>query len=167
MTYVRTKEIRFATWDEIDFEAKQWDIPAKRMKMNTSQTVPLCHQAIELLERLRPITGSSKYIFASMIAMSKPISENGMLSVVYRMGYKGKTTVHGLRGTFSTIANETLKFRKDVVEASLAHKVDDPVRGAYCHATYLEERTLNAQIWGDYLDTLRIGAEVIPIRKLG
>jgi len=151
LTHVRTDEIRFAEWEEIDLKNGYWSIPAERMKINISQTIPLSMQAIEILERLKLITGQRKYVFASLVSSGKPISENGMLSVIYRMGYKGKATVHGFRGTYSTIANEVLKFRPDVVEASLAHKVKDPVRGAYNHATYLEERKVNAQVWADFI----------------
>lgn len=163
LTHVRTDEIRFTEWEEIDLENALWSIPPERMKMNISQTVPLSTQSVEILQSLKPITGRSKYVFASLVGTGKPISENGMLSVIYRMGYKGKTTVHGFRGTFSTIANEVLKFRPDVIEASLAHKVKDPVRDAYNHATYLDERIVNAQLWADYLGKLRDGADVIPI----
>lgn len=165
LTHVRTDEIRFAEWEEIDLDKGLWSIPPERMKMNIAQTVPLSNQAADILKSLKPVTGKSKYIFASLLGTGKPISENGMLSVIYRMGYKGKTTVHGFRGTFSTIANEQLKFRPDVVEASLAHKVNDPVRGAYNHATYLDERIENAQIWGDYIDKLRAGADVVAMKK--
>lgn len=157
LTHVRTNEIRFSEWEEIDLDNALWSIPAERMKMNIAQTVPLSTQAVEILQGLKPITGRSKFVFASLLGTGKPISENGMLSVIYRMGYKGKTTVHGFRGTFSTIANEKLKFRPDVVEASLAHKVKDPVREAYNHATYLEERKANSQVWADYLDQLKKG----------
>lgn len=163
LTHARTDEIRFADWEEIDFKKALWSIPPERMKMNIAQTIPLSKQAIEILQSLKPITGSSKFVFASLMGTGKPISENGMLSVIYRMGYKGKTTVHGFRSTFSTIANETLKLRPDVIEASLAHKVKDPVRGAYNHATYLEERTENIQIWADYLDDLK-GQNVIQLK---
>jgi integrase len=151
LTHVRTDEIRFAKWSEIDFDKALWSIPAERMKMNIAHTVPLSTQAITTLQNLLAVTGNSPYIFTSLTKTTQPISENGMLSVIYRMGYKGRTTIHGLRSTFSTIANETLKYRSDVVEASLAHKVKDPVREAYNHATYLDERTKNAQVWGDYL----------------
>lgn len=166
LTHVRTKELRFTEWKEIDFDNKLWHIPAHRMKMEIAQTIPLPTQAIELLERLRPVTGESNYIFASLLAMSKPISENGMLSVIYNMGWKGKTTIHGVaRSTFSTIANEKLKLRPDVIEAALAHKVKDPVRDAYNHATYLDERIEDAQTWADYLDRVKKGAEVLEFRK--
>lgn len=166
LTHLRTKEIRGLEWEFIDFEKRLINIPARVMKMDIPQTVPLSNQALELLESLKPITGSSKYVFASLIKMSQPISENGMLSVIYRMGYKGKTTVHGLRSTFSTIANEILRFRPDAIEAALAHKVVDPVRAAYCHATYLEERTENIQEWADFLDEERAGREnIIQFKK--
>jgi integrase len=154
LTHVRTDELRFTQWSEIDLDKALWSIPLERMKMDIAQTIPLSKQALAILNSLKPITGSGKYVFASLVKTRQPISENGMLSVIYRMGYKGKTTIHGLRSTFSTIANETLKFRSDVVEASLGHKVKDPVREAYNHATYLEERTVNAQDWADYLSNI-------------
>lgn len=90
LTHVRTKKLRFTEWSEIDHDAKLWNIPASRMKMDVAQTVPLSKQAIEILEMLKPITGDSKYVFASLMAMGKPISENGMLSVIYNMSWKGK-----------------------------------------------------------------------------
>ncbi len=128
LTHVRTDEIRFAEWDEVSLDTGMWSIPPERMKMNIAQIIPLSNQAVEILQAIKPITGQGKYIFASLQGTSKPISENGMLSVIYRMGYKGITTVHGFRAAYSTTANKTLKFRADVVEASLAHKVKDPVR---------------------------------------
>ena len=164
LTHVRTKELRFTEWTEFDLDKKLWHIPAHRMKKPTAQTIPLPHQAIEVLEKIRPITGNCKHVFASLTAMSKPISENGMLSVIYNMGWRGRTTVHGLaRSTFSTIGNETLKMRPDVVEASLAHKVKDPVRGAYNHATYLDERIIDAQVWADYIFRVKSGADVVQL----
>jgi integrase len=167
LTHVRTDEIRFAEWQEINLDTAIWSIPPERMKMNIAQTIPLSTQAVTILKAIQPITGHGKYIFASLLGTGKPISENGMLSVIYRMGYKGITRIHGFRAAYSTIANETLKFRSDVVEASLAHKVKNPVRDAYNHATYLEERKENVQIWADYIDKLRDGADVLPFQSTG
>ena len=152
LTLIRTDELRFMEWEEVDLNKAMLSIPAERMKMNIAQTVPLSKEAIEILKAVKSITGQGKYVFASLVGTGKPISENGMLSVIYRMGYKGKTTIHGFRHTYSTIANEILKFRPDTIEASLAHKVKDPIRGTYNHATYLDERMLNTQIWADYLN---------------
>jgi integrase len=155
LTLIRTDELRFMEWDEIDLEAGLLSIPAERMKMNIAQTIPLSTQAVEILNSVKSITGQDKYVFTSLVGTGKPISENGMLSVIYRMGYKGKTTIHGFRHTYSTIANEVLKFRPDVIEASLAHKVKDPIRGTYNHATYLDERKVNAQVWADFLEEIK------------
>lgn len=155
LTSIRTDELRFMEWKFVDFETALLSFPAENMKMDIAQTIPLSIQALEILKSVKSITGQGKYVFASLVGTGKPISENGMLSVIYRMGYKGKTTIHGFRHTYSTIANEVLKFRPDVIEASLAHKVKDPIRGTYNHATYLDERKVNAQIWADFLDVKR------------
>ncbi len=53
LTFVRTSELIEARWEEIDFEARRWNIPAERMKMDTPHIVPLARQAIEVLELLR------------------------------------------------------------------------------------------------------------------
>lgn len=156
LTLIRTDELRFMEWEEVNLDTALLSIPAERMKMNIAQTIPLSLKALEVLRAVKSITGQGKYVFASLVGTGKPISENGMLSVVYRMGYKGKTTIHGFRHTYSTIANEVLKFRPDAIEASLAHKVKDPIRGTYNHATYLEERKVNAQGWASFLEEAKV-----------
>lgn len=159
LTHARTNEVRFATWSEIDFDKRQWYLSEERMKRDTAQTIPLSRQAVELLSELYKLTGNYEYLFTSLWGRdtSKPISENGMLSTVKAIGWQGRATVHGLRSTYSTIANETLKFRHDAIEADLSHKVKDPIRGSYNHATYLEERTENIQAWADYLEKISGG----------
>ena len=82
-----------------------------------------------------------------------------------RIVYRGKATVHGLRGLFSTSANETGRFRPDVIERQLAHAPRDKVRGAYNHAEYLEERRLLLQWWSDRLENFKTPADVINFQK--
>ncbi|QLQ32168.1 MAG: site-specific integrase [Candidatus Thiothrix singaporensis] len=159
-TLARTGETCFAKWDEFDLTAKTWTLAPARMKMKREHIVPLPDQVIELLERLRPLTGDKEYIFTIKLT-GKPISENGMLAALYRNGYKGKLTIHGLRGTGSTILNGA-GFRGEVVETALAHKEKDAIRGAYNHALYLEERREMLQWYGDLLDEMRDGAKVMP-----
>ena len=50
LTFVRTSELINATWEEIDFDKKEWLIPVERMKMGKEHIVPLSHQAIKILE---------------------------------------------------------------------------------------------------------------------
>lgn len=152
-TFVRTSEMRMATWDEFDFEKKLWTIPKERMKMTRAHLVPLSSQVIALLEAVRPLTGSYDYIFPNYKNPLKPMSENAVLYALYRMGYHGKATGHGFRHTASTILNEQ-EFNSDAIEMQLAH-VPKGVRGTYNHALYLSTRRMIMQWWGDYLDGLR------------
>ena len=86
----------------------------------------------------------------------------GLLNALRRMGFaKGQMTVHGFRGTFSTLLNERKLewgFDGDIIEAQLAHKEGDKIRAAYNHASYLEQRRALLQRWADYLDELRDSA---------
>jgi integrase len=47
---LRPGELRSAEWSEIDFDKKQWKIPAEKMKMRRDHIIPLSIQAIEILE---------------------------------------------------------------------------------------------------------------------
>lgn len=154
-TLARTNETRFARWEEFDLEARIWNIPADRMKMGKAHTVPLSNQVMELLERLRPFTGSGAYLFTAR-STGRPISVNGMLQVLYRNGLKGTLTIHGLRGTGSTILNE-VGFRRDAVEVALSHRDKNAIRAAYNHTDYLDERRIMMQWWSDFIDGAKTG----------
>jgi integrase len=158
----RTQETRFAQWSEFDLEAKVWNLPAERMKMGRAHTIPLTPQVLTLLERLRPFTGDKHYLFWNA-GIGKPFSENAMLQVLYRLGLKGKLTIHGLRATGSTVLNEA-GFRSDIIETALAHKEENAIRAAYNHAQYVEERRKMMNWWSDYLNGVEQGAQVIPIK---
>lgn len=163
LTLARTNETRFARWSEFDMGARLWTIPADRMKMRKTHVVPLSSQVVALLERLRQFTGQYDYLFVTC-GNNMPMSENAMLYALYRLGYQGKITIHGLRGTGSTILNES-SFRGEVIESALAHKEKNAIRGAYNHAQYLEERRQMLQWYADHLDALKAGAQIIPIKR--
>lgn len=163
-TFVRTSELIGARWAEFDLDAAVWTIPASRMKMKTEHLVPLSRQALAILEELKPLSGRSDYLFPGR-NRDKPISNNTMLFALYRLGYKGKMTGHGFRAVASTIMNESGLFRPDVVERQLAHCERNEVRGAYNRAEYLPERRKLMQWWGDYLDGVKAGAEVLPFTR--
>ncbi len=162
-TLTRTNEIRFAKWAEFDMQARLWTIPGERMKMKQTHAVPLSDQAMHLLERLKPFTGQYEYLFVTR-GFGKPMSENAMLYAIKRLGYQGRLTIHGLRGTGSTILNEA-GFRGEVIEMALAHKEKNAIRGAYNHAQYLTERHEMLQWYSDHLDALTAGVQIIPINR--
>ncbi|MET0154607.1 MAG: integrase arm-type DNA-binding domain-containing protein [Rickettsiales bacterium] len=150
LTFVRTAELRGARWEEINAEKAEWRIPAERMKMRDPHIVPLCRQALAVLEELKPHTGFREHIFPNSVKPSKVMSENTMLFAMYRMGYHSRATPHGFRATASTILNEH-GFRADFIERQLAHAERNKVRAAYNHAQYLPERREMMQWWGDYI----------------
>lgn len=157
LTFVRTSELIQARWDEIDFAAAQWRIPAERMKMKTVHVVPLARQAQELLRTLYPLTGSTPFLFPGQRRgdqQLKPISNNTILKALERLGYKGKMTGHGFRGIASTLLHEQ-GYPHEQIELQLAHQKRDAVSAAYNYAQYLPQRTQMMQDWADYLDQCR------------
>jgi integrase len=166
--FVRPGELRHATWDEIDFENLEWRIPAGRMKARRAHAVPLSLQVVELLKGLAIITGPSGYLFPSLYAAKRPMSENTVNLAFRRMGFDHtEVTAHGLRATASTLLNECGLWNPDAIERALAHGFSDAVRGAYHRGSHWPERVKMAQWWSDYLDTLRDGGQVIPFEHNG
>ena len=153
LTFQRSQSIRFARWDQIDWSARLWRIPAEVMKMKDPHVVPLSRQTEELLQSIRPLTGTGVYIFPSLTDRAKTISENTMLYALVRLGYRGRMTVHGFRTSASTLLNEN-GHHPDVIEAALAHTRGD-IRSIYNKAKYLPERRTMYQWWADHCDELR------------
>ena len=148
LTWCRTAEVRFARWSEIDGDL--WRIPAARMKMERDHVVPLSTQALEILAKLRERAGKSAYVLPAEHRMDRTISENEILALLARLGYRGRMTGHGFRTVASTWANER-GFPADAIERQLAHAPDDRVRSAYNRAQYMDIRRPMLQAWADWL----------------
>lgn len=161
----RPGELRMALWSEFDLEEAVWKVPAERMKMRRPHMVPLSHQVLAYLEELRPLTGPDGYVFPAFHTWKRPLSENTINQAFRRMGYGvGEVTPHGLRTTASTLLNESGKWSPDAIERSLAHADKDAVRGIYNRGKYWEERVAMHQWWSDYLDQLRSGDAISPMK---
>jgi integrase len=164
LTFVRTTELRCATWAEINLERAEWTIPAERMKMKAPHHVPLSRQAVEAFKTLQAMNGKWPWIFPGR-APTTPMSNNTVLYALYRMGYHGRMTGHGFRALASTALNE-MGFRPDVIERQLAHTEKNAVRAAYHRSQYLEERRTMMQQWADYLDSQRgDGVKVVAFKR--
>ena len=166
LLFVRPGELRHAEWTEIDLEAAEWNIPAEKMKTRQPHLVPLARQAVEILHEIHPLTGSGRYVFPSPRTSQRPMSNNGVLSALRRMGFeKDEMTGHGFRAMARTMLDEVLQVRPDFIEHQLAHAVRDPLGRSYNRTTHLPERRKMMQTWADYLDGLKAGAKVVPLRK--
>lgn len=166
LVFLRSTELRFSTWSQIDFDAAEWRIPAPRMKMREMHVVPLCSQAVELLREIQPLTGSGALIFQG-VKPERPISENTVNGALRRLGYTGdEMTGHGFRTIASTFLNEQ-GWDKDLIELQLAHSERDETRAAYNQAQRLVDRRKMMQAWADYLDALRGGNVVSIFSKAG
>jgi integrase len=164
--FVRPGELRHAEWTEIDLDGATWSIPAHKMKMKQAHIVPLCSQAIEILKELKQLTGTSKYVFPSARSFTRVMSNNAILAALRSMGYDKTTmTGHGFRAMARTILDEVLQVRPDLIEHQLAHAVRDPNGRAYNRTAHLEERRKMMQLWADYLNGLKQGAQVLPFTK--
>lgn len=161
LTFVRPGELRGARWEEFDFDEAVWRIPGERMKMGTDHIVPLSSQSLDVLRRLKPISGDYELVFPSERHRTEPMSDNTMRRAIFKLGYDGnhvgksKVTPHGFRATASSILNEE-GFNPDAIERQLSHMERNGVRAAYTHhARYLDERRVMMQWWGDYLGKLK------------
>lgn len=164
LCFPRPGELRAAEWQEVDFEASTWTVPAARAKMRREHKVPLSRQAVAILQELHSFTSQSKFLFPSNRDRGRCISEATMNAALRRLGYSSdEMQPHGFRSIASTMLNESGKFSVDAIERALAHQDADTVRRAYARGAYWEERIKMAQWWADHLDTLRTGAQIIPI----
>ncbi|MEZ0318116.1 MAG: tyrosine-type recombinase/integrase [Methylophilaceae bacterium] len=165
LVFVRPGELRNAEWSEIDLVAGEWRIAAHKMKMKAVHIVPLSTQAIEVFRDLHKLTGDGKYVFPGLRSADRPMSENTVNAALRRLGYeKDQMTGHGFRSMASTILHEQ-GWPHEAIERQLAHGERNKVSAAYNYAEHLPKRREMMQAWADFLDGLRLGAKVVPIKS--
>lgn len=150
LTLTRPSEASDTRWQEIDLDAREWRIPAERMKMKRAHIVPLSVQALAVLELMRPLSSQREYVFSSRIKPLQPMSSQTVNAALKRAGLGGILVSHGMRSIASTALNEQ-GFPPDVIEAALAHVDKNEVRRAYNRSDYLEQRRPMMQWWADFV----------------
>ncbi|MBS4430652.1 DUF4102 domain-containing protein [Pectobacterium punjabense] len=170
LIFIRSSELRFARWSEIDFETSMWTIPPERKpiegvkhshrgsKMRTPHLVPLSCQALVILKQIQQFSGNHELIFIGDHDPCKPMSENTVNKALRVMGYDTKVEVcgHGFRTMACSSLIESGLWSRDAVERQMSHMERNSVRAAYIHkAEHLDERRLMLQWWADYLDANR------------
>ncbi|EFB5135582.1 integrase arm-type DNA-binding domain-containing protein [Escherichia coli] len=151
LTWVRPGEAVRARWTDIDEENRFWNIPAEFMKMKRPHKVPLSKEAMRILESMKPISGHREWVFPSIKAPLSHMHEQTANAAIIRMGFGGELVAHGMRSIARTAAEESSKFRTEVLEAALAHSKKDEIIAAYNRAEYLAERAELMQWWSNYV----------------
>ena len=165
MLFVRPGELRKAEWAHFDLDKAEWRYFITKTK--TEHLVPLAAQAVAILRELHALTGQGRYVFPGARTAAVPMSDAAVNSALRRMGYDTRTEItgHGFRAMARTILHEELHQKPEVIEHQLAHAVSDTLGTAYNRTKFLKERKIMMQLWADFLDKLKAGAEVIPINK--
>lgn len=164
LVFVRPGELRAMRWADVDLDAAEWRYTAN--KTGTPHIVPLSRPALEILRELRQLTGTGEFAFPSVRSRRRCISDNTLNAALRRLGYTTEQmTSHGWRAVARTLLDEQLGFAPHLIEHQLAHAVRDPLGRAYNRTSHLPERKKMMQAWADYLDGLRVGADVVPIRR--
>ena len=168
--FIRSSELRFARWSEIDFTNRVWTIPATRepiigvrysgrgAKMRMPHIIPLSEQSIAILKQIKDITGNNELIFPGDHNPYKPMCENTVNKALRVMGYDTKKDIcgHGFRAMACSALMESGLWAKDAVERQMSHQERNTVRMAYIHkAEHLEARKAMMQWWSDYLEACR------------
>lgn len=159
-TFVRTKELIEAPWEEINLEEKIWVIPANRMKKRKEHKVPLSNEVVEILKELRKRFPNSKWVLPSPNGHQKHVSNNIVLNYLKRLGYKGRMTGHGFRSLAASICTEKLKINPVAIDRQLSHQEADKTKAAYFRAEFMEERIELMQTWSDYIEKVTPKVEI-------
>ena len=152
LTAARSGEVRGATWSEIDLEAREWRIPAERMKTGAEHRVPLSDAAVAVLERVKPLQDSSGLVFPSPVRVGRELSSMTLTKALRSCGLADRATVHGFRTSFRTWASERTNADHAVMELSLAHAVGSQVERAYSRSDLRDKRRLLMNQWAGYLE---------------
>lgn len=165
LTAQRPGNVAGMEWAEVDLDAAEWLLPAEKMKTRHAHIVPLSRQAVETLRGMLAYTDGRRYVFPPLARQTtQHLHRDALSAALRRKGLQGMHATHGFRGMFRTLARERLNVPADVLEAQLAHAKKDEIQKAYDRTAFIAERHKVMQAWADYLDTLRTGANVVPLR---
>jgi len=164
LTAARTSEALGARWEEIDFAAKVWTVPADRMKAKRDHRVPLSAAALAILKPLNEAR-TGPFVFPGGKA-GKPLSNMALLETLRRMG-RGDLTAHGFRSTFRDWVQERTNYPRDAAEMALAHAVADKVEAAYRRGDMLDKRKPLMEAWATFAaqPSPKTSEGVTPMRR--
>ncbi len=156
LTAARWGEVRWAEWSEIDLGEAVWTVPATRMKAKREHRVPLCGRALEILDEARRLGGEdSRLVFTRL--NRRPLFEKRLRQLLQK--HRIAAVPHGFRSSFRDWAAEETDHPREVVEAALAHVVQNKVEAAYRRTDLFERRRRLMDDWEAYLAARSAGTE--------
>ena len=161
LTAARSGEVRGASWDEVDLEARTWTVPASRMKAGKDHTVPLCDDAVALLKAL-PRHDETNLLFPS--PRMGQLSDMSISAVMKRMDVDA--VPHGFRSTFRDWCSEFTSYPHEVAEMALAHAIPSAVERAYRRGDLLTKRRNLMRDWCKFVNAASSVGSVSPIRRV-
>ena len=151
LTACRSGEARLACWDEVDLDAREWRIPASRMKTGIEHRVPLSDAALDVLEAVQPLHGVADLVFPSPSRPGRTLSDMTLTKILRDTGLADRATVHGFRSSFRTWASERTSVPHAVCEMALAHRVGSDVERSYARSDLFEKRRGLMDQWATYV----------------
>jgi integrase len=162
LTAARSGEVRGMRWSEIDLDNAVWTVPASRMKAGREHRVPLSALVVDLLRARHGADPKSALVFT--VAAGEPLSDMTLLMALRRMPGRASLTVHGLRSTFRDWCGEETSFPREVIEAALAHTIENKTEAAYRRGDALEKRRKLMEAWARYCASK--SAEVVDFARM-
>ncbi len=147
LTAARSGEVRGARWAEIDTADHVWTVPATRTKAKREHRVPLCRRAEQVLDAARAISNGNALVFPS--GRGKRLNDMALSGLLKTL--EVPAVPHGFRSTFRDWAAEETNHPREVVEAALAHVVQNKVEAAYARSDLFERRRRLMDDWAAYL----------------
>jgi integrase len=165
LTAARSGEVRGARWKEIDFQTRVWTVPPERMKSGREHRVPLSERAMSISNEMHQAR-MSEFLFPG-VRHGEPLSYTTLARVLRRI--KADVTGHGFRSSFRDWAGDRTPFARDVVEAALAHAIENKTEAAYRRSDALEKRRKLMAAWATYCASAPKGetrTNVTPLRLM-
>ena len=117
------------------------------MKAKRNHRVPLSGRALALLHDVQRLSEGTGLVFRSL--RGKPLSNTTLSKLIKELGIAA--VPHGFRSSFRDWSTERTSTPREVVEAALAHIVQNPTEAAYARNDLFEHRRRLMDDWAEYV----------------
>ena len=168
LTFARVGDVCSMQWADINWLAKEWRYkPQKvgsRADMVSDMVIPLSPEAINILKRIKELTGDKDHVFHNSRRKLAPHHHPQELNKILNSdlmndgkSYKDIHSPHGFRSSAKTMLMERLGYDELITELALGHTMLNKYGRAYNRMEGLDQRAKMMNDWADYLDKLRAG----------